>query len=357
MTIFLTSVIGGVAACLMGQMTGLWPLLAAAFVNGSTLGAFECGCQVFIMQVMKEESMPFVQLVYFMFGIGSLASPLIAEPFLLFDPNSDNVFDNKSFTEDEEQELRVWIPYAIAGGIQVTAGLAVLLVRLMTGKVAEAAETPADPESSSSEESKKGVASHGESLKFWKRIVIILHLIIVHVYFGLEIVFGSFLVVFAVNSPLHLSKSTGSFLTAVFWISFTFGKLPALFYIPRLGVGRSILFGFAITVIGNVVLVPFGSDNELMLWIGVTIVGFGLSSIYVCLLRYLQSFFRVTSVVSSLSTLISLLGEFTIPLIVSAFVESDPQVVLWCVLISTIVMVTLFPILMLICNQKLAKQE
>ena len=96
-----------------------------------------------------------------------------------------------------------------------------------------------------------------------------------HTYCGLEISFGSLLSPYAVYSRLRMTKSEGSFLTSVYWGTFTFlrifGLIATIYLSPRL----LLLINFGIIMLSNAILVPFGNVYRWSLWVGTSLMGFG----------------------------------------------------------------------------------
>ncbi|KAM7282738.1 sodium-dependent glucose transporter 1C-like [Ixodes scapularis] len=56
--------------------------LAMVFIGGLSFGAFDTGANVWTMRLWPQNSNPALQVYHLSFGIGSLAAPLLAEPFL-----------------------------------------------------------------------------------------------------------------------------------------------------------------------------------------------------------------------------------------------------------------------------------
>lgn len=350
--LFVTSVTMSAAAAfsyLMGIMQNLYGLLVLALLNLGLLGFFEAGCQIFLLQTWGKEAMPFIQVTYFMFGVGAMAAPLISEPFLTNHEGEDERNRESSHLQHSPSSgpLAVQYAYAIVAGNFVFCSLVAMISWWKTPPLSQ---HPSRQTNNSNTNGKKEVSP------FWKTVVVTLHLIFVHVYAGIEIGVGSFLVTFAYQSGLHLSKQRASYMTTMFWTLFTVMKLGALLVIPIIGNGNNILLGIGITTVGSAIIVPYGATDETMLWIGIGLVGFGISSIFACALRYLEGFFPVTSMIGAMNSFMFISGEFTFPFLISAFIEDEPRIMPWVVMGCTIVMIITYPIIMLLCNTKL-KQE
>lgn len=177
-----------------------------------------------------------------------------------------------------------------------------------------------------------------------------------HTYLGLEISFGSFLMTFAVNSSLKLSKATGAHLTTLFWSTFTFIRVITILVINRVGITAVLFTSLTVTLLANAILLPYGDTSELMLWIGVGMIGIGMSSVWACIFGFLEQFFPVTSVIGSLMIVAGVLGEFVFPVLISYFVKDYPKILLWVVLFCSVSTCCLFLLIYLICTLRLCKK-
>lgn len=186
-------------------------------------------------------------------------------------------------------------------------------------------------------------------------IVIVLHLLCQHVYFGIEVAFGSFLTTFAMRSDLHLSQETGAHLTTIFWAVFTCSKLPAIVWVPCVGDTAAVMLGLAVALTGSVVLIVAGDQEYAMLLLAVVVVSAGLSSVYACLMRFLEDYVPMTGALSALGGVFLVTGEFTFPVFIAAFVERRPLVLSYAVLFCVCAMAVMFPIMVLLCKRVIGK--
>ena len=355
-----SSLVASVSTMTIGHIQSIDLMLLAFALNGLSLGVIEGGSTVFVFQMWGTGAMPFIQAAYFMFGIGALAAPLLSEPFLILREPGD-LMDGIEFgysmaqshqSHDSGTKFNLIIPYSILSGLMFCNAVIMLTVWWFN------AETPEHPTRHSVKVTSGSVEngrSEGKMVvsKFWKVVVVALHLTLIHVYFGIDVGLASYLVTFVVMSDLRLTKTIGSHMTTMYWAAFTFTKLAAIVYIPWIGNRNSILLGLAVIMAGNAVLVPFAESSETMVWIGVALIGTGLSSIYACMLRYLEGFFPVTSTIGSLTSVAGVLGEFTFPALISLYIDQNPIVVIWVIAFSSCCIAILFPVIMLLCNMKL----
>lgn len=372
----------------------LYSLISAFIVMGIIMGFGDANINVFLIHIWGKENPPFMQALHFCYGLGALLAPLIIEPFLLpsreegllqtsldfleisFSSPLSNVSSSDSlngnvthlvisptkFTPDDVQLIYPY--FMIAGYFVVVSSIFLTLWKLSP-------ETPAHPSriaSSNNEVSKvdsintdKSVIAreeheqHEKQQRKYRLLVIAVITLFMHLYCGIENTFGSFISPYAVECDLHLTQQTGALMSSVFWISFTFFRLFAVFYIQFVGNEKNITFNILLTIVSNIIMVPFGNNSEWALWTGSVIMGLGLSSISASVLGYLEDYFQVTSKIAASFMIASCFGHLTIPAILSPFLETYPQLFLWISAIYTILMAMLFAVAVLICRFKLVK--
>ena len=391
------------AACLtlsFGFLRSLWSLLLAFTLNGACLGFVEAGSNVFILHLWGRETAPFMQSLHFMFGSGSLIAPLIAEPFLIVRNSTDAADVHGGGSDDSNRifhpdEVRLYGPYSIIACLLLANAILILSVFKVypvtephPTRVAAAPEaapaSAAQPETngtrngSLASEEDEGIGESTDSVKAavplpnesqtkddgsrlvydkhyagYKILTIVLVLIFMHIYLGLEISFGSYLMTFAVNSDLKLSKATGAHLTTLFWSTFTLCRVVTILVVNKVGNGCVICVSLSVTLIATAILTPFGNSSEPLLWTGIALIGCGMSAVWACMFVFLEEYFPVTSVVGSLMIVSGVLGEFVFPVIISAFIKDYPQILLWTVLFCSVSISLLFAAISLILRSKL----
>lgn len=352
----------------MPSMRSLTSLMAVFVSNGFTIGFFETGTYIFLSQVWGDEVVPFMQILIAMLGIGSLSAPIIAEPYLikqedasLFDAASNWDMDGLNITSVSAAvpEIRLVYPYSmIATAIAFNALFSFSLYCLYGSS--------ADIKLESEEEKKKDVEEEGKSmLKFpgsssavcctitYKNIVIALAVLITHVFYGIQVCFGSFLMTFAVNCKLHLSKKTGALLTTIYWSCYTLFKLPIM--LSMRSNGKILIMSFTGVLVASFLLM-MSENDERILWTGVVLLSASQSPVWACVFGYLQDFFPVTEFVSSLLVVSSMMAEFVFPALISAFIASSPLVMIYITLSCAIVMFILFISMMILCNLKMVSK-
>ena len=342
---FVISVPAAIATLSVPLSQSLSHLLISFAVYGFCFGIYEAGCGVFILQLWRKSSSPFLQTLEFMFGFGSLIAPLIARPFLSVD------------TVDQEYTGSLMFPYAaLAGLILINAVFFFVTWYMFPVADADVPSCELDDEKTLTSEGQLTdtlLAGNQSSRKRWKFLTIGLTFLFMHIFLGLEVAFGSFIMTFAVTSQLHISKDTGALLTTLFWGTFTFAKLAAIFTVQWIGNEGTIFLSLILMLIANVILLPFGQESQVLLFLGVAVMGTALASIFGCIFGFLDSYMIVTSTIGSGIVLSATLGEVTFPGILSLFIDSNPMILMWLSLACSGSQAILFLIVSLICRLKL----
>lgn len=173
-------------------------------------------------------------------------------------------------------------------------------------------------------------------------------IIFMHIYYGLEISFGSFLTTYVVESkslPIETEaerKGTGVLMTSLYWATFTFVRLTTIFYSDYVGPELNIAGCLVVTLLSNIILVPFGGTSLPCLWAGVALIGAGTSSIWATMFTFVDCYFPVTSRIAAAIIIAACVGEFVFPLVISRLIAIDAQVFLWVILFCTVTISVLF---------------
>jgi len=111
----------------------LWTLYICAYVKGFGLGVWSSVVNVWLMEIWQKNSAPILQLLQFMFGIGTLLSSLVAKPYVTGEHNNLNQTEYSTSSpvisttanstiveEDIDRRSKLKIPYLICGSIQIS---------------------------------------------------------------------------------------------------------------------------------------------------------------------------------------------------------------------------------------------
>ena len=337
----------------IGFMTSLSSLLAVFVCNGFALGFFDTGAYIFILELWGRNAVPFMQVLISMIGIGSLLAPVLAEPFL-----TKEAIDTVTGIHVKQlgRSTKLIFPYSVIGLLLAfNAAFSLLLYK------SYAAEDKKEGEVTSEKTSEDGTDPNNNTsccsqLTTWKGLIVGLIVVIIHVFYGIQVCFGSYLLTFAVKSDLMLTKSTGALMTTLYWTCYTFFKFPIMMLLSGHDNGRILLVSFT-GVLASSVLLLYGHKNEKILWIGIVLLGSSMSPIWACVFGYMQQWFPVSGFIGSLLVVSSMMAEFAFPAIISSFIAIYPAILMWITFACSSVMITLFLIVMILCNTKFTKAQ
>jgi MFS family permease len=124
----------GISTALVPHSPNLWTLYLCFVLNGMSAGVWDNAINVWLIEIWQQKSSPVLQLSHFLFGVGSILSPLIDKPYLtgeqdldfmnqthILDSNLTIINNNKtSFIIDEsERKSKLKISFLITGIIQL----------------------------------------------------------------------------------------------------------------------------------------------------------------------------------------------------------------------------------------------
>lgn len=322
---------------LVPQATTISSLLVIVATNQFAHGAFVAGLMTYYFTLWGKEAAPFVQANMFMFSTGAVISPLIASPFLMKQGSNQINVPGSLF----------W-PFAILSGYQFLCTILAFAAYLLSPII----------ERHPSQEADRGREASGDKCdahNIWKLLVFVLVILLMHSYMGVMTCLSSFLTTFTVKSDVRMSTAAGAHLTSLYWFMSSVVRLFGIFYIKRIGPEKNLFLCTGVVVMSNLFLFPFGDSDVLMLVIGVSVAGMGMSTITGSLYAFLEEYIPVTPRISACINVAAYTGEFTFPYIFSDWIEQQPRIVLWVVLSCSMTMLIAFSLMSLTCRLKLKK--
>ena len=343
-----------------------------------------------MLRLWGQQAAAFIQALQLMYGLGSLMAPLLAKPFLadghrvrpLLRTPEGNISKSHSIASEpiheyDSEPTRLAYPYGILAGFMAVNAVCLFLLWLLcpttshqrpavSRSASEDGQETCDEPQGNKELKCISTCAHGLSLEdsasqvsqdedwrrwLWPAACIALVALFMHVLLGLQVSFGAFLLTFAVHCNLRLSKESGAVMTTVYWAAFTAAKLASLPLL--LGHEVSIGISLATMMVGSVPLIACGSSKASCLWSGVVLEGLGVSALFACVFGYVQLHLPVNERLASFVAVASVLGELTYPLLISHFIEREPESLMIVLLASVCLMSLLFLSIRVICRYKL----
>ena len=183
-------------------------------------GALNTGENVLILDIWKgRESGPYMHALHFTFGIGTFLAPVLARPFLFnaepVDSHSLNI-NSPELNSTNEIEVDSWditenpwtikTLYPIIGIYSIISSFALLFYFIKDYR-----KIPENTDSSKAESNKETQTSttSEEKSPYTKYFIVTIMSIMIFFSIGMEVAFGTYISVFAVESDLHFTRPQG----------------------------------------------------------------------------------------------------------------------------------------------------
>lgn len=341
---------------------GLLPLIMNFLINGIALGALDTGANVYCLDIWKKETGPYLQTLHFFFGLGAFVAPLIAEPFLSVHSNNNTKTSgqnssnlnfviselNNNNNSSSNSTDKVDFPIRYAYGILGIYVLFVVICHIIAFCI-----WPKEEKSNRNDATKN---MHKSNIPLYTSIISLTTLFMC-IYSGMEISFGQLITTFAVKGDLHLTESTGSFMTSVYWGTYSFARAFSIFLVTCTTLTCPIIVDLVLINLAGICLSIFANSDQTLLWIGIAVLGFGLSSVFPSVLAWLEFYIPLSSKTASLFFVGISLGEMVVPLSIGHFIDKYPMALMYTTLILGFSCGLLFIVLWILILQYKKKEK
>ena len=327
-------------------------LYICAFLSGFGGGNLDTAGNTMILEIWEgRDSGPYMHAMHFCFGLGAFLAPLIAGPFLVNQEGAEalshssahlpapglnlTVRENTSLASPEDSEYlssvssvsSVWTIstlYPLLSSYGVLSSLPCLYYfaqdtqsHHVTGQIQtqDKANQPTNTTTNTTRLTTK-----------MKLVIVGLLGVFFFLYVGMEVAFGTFISVFAVQSGLGFSRDQASDVSAVFWG--TFAAMRGLAVLLAI-IARPVLVmwsSFILCLLGSTLLSVWAGQSSLVLYIGTAVLGVGMASIFATGFLWAEQKITVSSKVSAVLIISSSLGAKLFPVMVGNLVERWPMV-------------------------------
>ncbi|KAI0230107.1 Major facilitator superfamily domain-containing protein 4A [Lamellibrachia satsuma] len=343
----------------------LWSLVLALAAMGLYMGAVDCLATLNIIQTFEERVAPFLQLMFFCYGIGAFVSPMIAEPYLLNEDCSLVVAEQTNETTDllpvvpgvlfnndsdvtEADSLQgarqlsgVSIAFWIMALMQTPVPFIVFSLvlkrrqggwtrdhrKLVNSQSSDAVTLWAkgDYENMDARTSdvplslvNKNCCTSAPSEVLFITFMAASLLFITE---GLQSSFGGYVNSFAVQSIPQLNKPEGAYIDACFWGTFALGRLLSIFIATRYHPAHMLLASLVGTL-GSTILMLALPHDRLAIYIGTCIFGLFLSSTSPTILSLTEQYIDLNMSTTTVLVVIAAFGEMFCPVVVGNVSET-----------------------------------
>ena len=178
----------------------LFVMYFASFMKGLASGSLDTGGNVLLLRIWEgRDSGPYMHAIHFTFGIGAFLAPLIARPFLVNAEEAQHLNGSIGTTilEDLEVEESVWTVktlYPMVSAYPLLLSLVFIAFHVKDRKTAKKGAKKED-------EGGETQLSKGFTIAIVATVSVLFFL-----YVGMEVAFGTFVSVFAVQSKLRFTR-------------------------------------------------------------------------------------------------------------------------------------------------------
>ncbi|OQR67828.1 sodium-dependent glucose transporter 1-like [Tropilaelaps mercedesae] len=315
------------------------PTLTIAYgvtlLYGLTVGIFDCGANIWIINLWGNKNGPMLQIYHFAFGIGGLLSPIVAEPFLslhhkdtgasiahshiprsidLFDPMVEPIVNNTLPTTQYLRPSRIEVPFGIIAAIHFLLFVSMFVFYCI------------DPRDSKPLTKEDEAEPSAPALKRYSLLMCLS--VYLMIYVALESCLGQMLPAFAVKSKLQFTKPHASYLSSLFWTTFTLSRVFSAFWALH-STPRCMMFTeHAMSLFAFFLFLWFGETNQLMVWVCAALVGIGAAGMFATAITWTVEYMELSNKMMSVSTVFAGSGGMAPPFIVGRFIDENPMILM-----------------------------
>jgi len=298
----------------------LFIMYAASFMKGLASGSLDTGGNVLLLRIWEgRDSGPYMHAIHFTFGIGAFLAPLISRPFLVNLEDAQHLngsLEAGNLTQGEEVEGSLWTVktlYPMVSAYPLLLSIVFIAFHVKDSKTAKKGVKKDDKEG-------ENQLGKGFTIAIVATVSVLFFL-----YVGMEVAFGTYVSVFAVQSKLQFTRQQGADVTAVFWGTFAATRGLAIFAAIVASPNMIMWTSFTISGIGSIILCIWGDTYPEALYVGTALLGIGMASIFATGFLWVERRMKVTARIGSAFLVASSSGADVFPLIVGQLVEDHPM--------------------------------
>lgn len=295
----------------VGSLSALWVMF---FLLGTAAGTVNVSGQRILLEIWREKAPSPMHATHMGFGIGAVAAPLIANPFLaVLDFTQTNrtsgdktgVPNSESFTVIEE--TRVQYAYVTIGLVSLMLSSPFLVYPFFKCCARrdrnqymsfEAEETPKESRATKLLAMINPATYADGSIKFGTFVFIILALYFMNLVGG-EQLFGNFIRTFSVDQ-LQFKRNEASYLDTAYWGSFTLGRFLGAILSHYVHIRTLLLADVLLNLLAVTFLNIFSARSKTLLWVFTAIVGFLIAPLFPAGISYTNTQIEVGGIVLTL---------------------------------------------------------
>ena len=327
------------------------------------------GGNVLCLEIWKgyKNGDPYLHSIHFAFALGAFISPIIAEPFLCnkeeleiklkdqhdFDGlnqtiesnNINSTILNEECFEDTYSIPGMFILYPTIGFLTTLSSIGYLIYAIKD-RNKKARSDLISEKRNGHDISHGNIEDEGkhklQKEKVYRTLLIITLLAFLFVYVGMEVMFGTYISTFAVESNLHLSRQEAARVNAAFWGSFAAMRFASVFIAFRISSLYQLMFSFSLCGIGIIVLSSAAEVSVKVLFVCCAVMGTGMASIWACGILWLKQHINVTNRIGSFMIVAGSLGGNSFLIMMGQFISGFPMLLMYLEVILVFLCVVIF---------------
>ncbi|XP_035236895.1 major facilitator superfamily domain-containing protein 4B [Anguilla anguilla] len=369
--LFLSSLMISVIFAIIPLCHNVLLLAVAMAVAGLAMGIIDTIANIQLVKIYQKDSAVFLQALHFFIGFGALVSPLIADPFLS-ETNcvGGNMTENMTeimhhlrntlsgagghshnvsqYSLPTEGEVTTSVSYAfwIMALINLPVPIAVFVLmyrerlvpwcgssdprlldrdELALETQGGAEQEPEDKDADAGGHGDLFSCCQNDNLRGLPPSFFGIHILGGLVLFmtdGIVGAYAGFVYTYAVSPPMALAHKTAGYLASVFWAAITAGRLVSIPLSYRFPPVRLLTVNLA-GVITTVLLLLIFYTSSVFLFVGTSLLGLFLSSIFPCMLAYTEDILEYQGCATTVLVTSAGMGEMVMQVLVGSVIHSE----------------------------------
>ncbi|KAI1290837.1 Major facilitator superfamily domain-containing protein 4A [Halotydeus destructor] len=305
---------------------------------GVSMAALQVAINAFMLEIWKQDSNVYMQILHTFSCVGSVFGPMIAKPYhfaVLHSPTSVSTTTTVAPSTDVASPLLT--PFAIGCVIQMVIAL---------GHVAFFYYAPYESEDRDNNEG--DADSNGGQTEFTNQYyytVLSSAAILLCFQGGQENNSGNYLQTFATNVNTEIDQADASYMASIFFMAFAGSRFVSIALALKFSTVIMIWIDVILIIVGNIIIFFCATTSVTGLWIGVIVMGIGFSSCFPGVLSFLEERITVTDKVSGILNCFVALHVIATPFVQGVYLEKFPMIFSYINLVSSVTVLICFGIL------------
>ncbi|KAI1298156.1 Major facilitator superfamily domain-containing protein 4B [Halotydeus destructor] len=314
-------------------------VFTVAGLSGLANGGMEAGVNVWLLEIWKDKSCPYMQALHLCFALGCATAPLITVKFLANDAQGIG--------------SSIHIPYAITGAVLALASAVIFSLYFIDAyqvpRREEAQETEMEPmDRNRVDKVVEGLKNRLPCKRNVNATDIVTYACLTMLFYsGMSIIYSQFMPTYLQYYHTDLSKQTASYISSVMYYASTISRAISVPLAMKLKPEFFVYMNCFMLGSGSLVQLLFGRQSLAVTWAGNVLIGIGSASVSAPMYSFLKQHMEVTNTIGSIFVFSSGLTSVLYPILVGYFIRQFPEFLLYLNLINIALTVFFFSLIYL----------